>query len=96
MARENASFPFLTGLVQTSRSGKYGRPRTTRFYQGIWQHDKLQSVYLPHGGKKMRSEFVSNWLTVVGISVEGDSWCCDIKIFSLNPCVVVMKSYVAE
>lgn len=44
----------------------------------------------------MRSELVSNWLTVVGICVEGDSWCCDITIFSLNPCVVVMKSYVAE
>ena len=37
-----------------------------------------------------------NWMTTVGVSVEGDPECCDIKVFHLNPCVVVTKSYVAE
>lgn len=49
------------------------------------------SIYLK--GKKVKCGFASNWLT---IAVEGDSSCCDIKISGLNPCVVVMKSYVAE
>lgn len=38
--------------------------------------------------KKVKYEFVSNWLTIV---VEGGSWCWDIKILGLNPCVAVMK-----
>lgn len=60
---------------------------------GDMTNDSL-SIYLM--GEKVKYEFVSNWLTVVGVSVERDAWCCDIKILGLNPCVVVMKSYIAE
>lgn len=38
-------------------------------------------------GKKMKYESVSTWLTVIaGVSVEGDSGCCDNKVFHFHPC----------
>ena len=57
----------------------------------------MDNLFIYLMGKKTKHEFVSTWLTVViGVIVEGNSWCCDFRVFHLNPCVVVMKSYVGD
>lgn len=47
------------------------------------RHLTNDSLSIYPTGEKMKHEFVSNWLTVVGVSMEGDFWCCDIKVLVL-------------